>query len=214
MSDYTLKQAASMLRIDAATLYRWMKDAEIAAFKKTREAGGDERSMYITDEQVKQLRALHKRTTPRKPKQPPDTTQKALQAIQQEMAILHDTMNEMRAQLNALLLQENSNVPQPPTTRPTRATATPERISEEGSTLPDGYVAFYPFVESLHHMSPSTAKRKLKDVIIRGKWNDGGHEVTLALDTAGQHAFHEAFAGHEKFTACPECPHDTNTVQN
>lgn len=102
--ERSLEQVAALMHVNAATLYRWLKRADITP----RQDATDRRRKYLTDEQVKQLRKMHKRTISHKQKRSPDTMQNSLHGMQQDLSKLHDTVDTLQLRLDALEKHDNT----------------------------------------------------------------------------------------------------------
>ncbi len=112
--------------------------------------------------------------------------------------------------------QETPVSPQPHTPhKPATLQKTPgPRQSHEASAdLPADLVAFTPFYEQ-HGISETSARRHIgkEYEIVKGEWNIGGYLIKQALDQQGQHAFYEYWHTHQRFTPCPDCPHQPGTL--
>lgn len=92
---YTMQEACKFLAIDNATLYRWMKRASIEATQDEH----DKRVYHLTDEQVKELASLHRKTKTRsKPVEKlQDTLLQRIETLEREVVMLRETVARLEA---------------------------------------------------------------------------------------------------------------------
>ena len=91
--------------------------------------------------------------------------------------------------------------------RPRQASPAKERTT---GSLPRQFISLLAFAQ-LHNVAESKVLAHMDTGLLpvkRGEWRDiDGSVVTLALDPAGKHAFHQIYHGVPPFFECSQCPH-------
>lgn len=119
------------------------------------------------------------------------------------------TLTRIEQKLDALSAQVGTLTAQPPTSHVQPHRATPAR-SDEVIYLTPELVAWRKFAR-LHGIAETTVDKAIKSgrlPTVAGEWHIGRTIYREGLDAAGRHAFYEQYHTNERFTPCPDCPHE------
>ncbi len=182
----TATQAASRIGVNEKTVRRWIDEGKMEAMhiKQNR--------LAIPLSEVERVTEEHS-STHLLPGRDEDITGR-LEALEKQVS-------DLAGQIAALREQK----PAPPVhiLRPPRAEYRTE-VPAGSEALPAGWVSLKNFY---HEVPRQTALRWVEHLVKRGRWIHEGHEVSIALDAAGQASAYEVLRTHPAFKPCADCPH-------